>query len=333
MAKAAARRILAKVRSVRPHYVVAASAGCLFLLDRLVRPLSPVALALACIALSPWIAALVRSTRRFAAPVQQSMEDRLFSIGVAENRYGDPLAIGRHHAKVYSQSGEDGIIAEVFRRIGPKDRFFVEIGAGDGRENNTRLLLEQGWRGIWLEGNGRNAARARQIFAAFVDAGALKVVEAFITRENIDALLDAAAAPEAFDFLSLDLDQNTSHIWRALRRRARVACIEYNATLPAATALEVPYDDAGSWEGTNWFGASLKALERIGSAKSMHLVGCDLMGFNAFFVAADETAGRFRQPFTAEAHWEPARYRLSADHIPPAQEARRWIVSTSDQIS
>lgn len=263
-----------------------------------------------------------------APAASYTIGDLAFAISLTEGRYTDPLSLGRHHARVYSQSGEDGVIAEIFRRIGTRDRWFIEIGTGNGVENNTRLLLEQGWRGVWLDGGESEAREAASIFAEYVAAKALSIVNAFVTRDNVDRLLDRAGVPAQVDFLSLDLDHNTSHIWRALRRRSRAACIEYNACLPAAAALEVPYDPGGFWDGTNWFGASLKTLELIGAGKQMHLVGCELMGFNAFFVAAEETAGRFRQPFTADAHWEPARYRTTrSDPTPPSRQARHWVAS------
>lgn len=258
----------------------------------------------------------------------QSVQDLLFFIALAEGRYRDPLSIGRHHATVYSQSGEDGIIAEVFSRIGTKDRFFIEIGIGNGLQNNTRLLLEQGWRGIWIDGDRNNTEEAGRLFGQFVSSGALIVIESLVTRENINLLLDRAGAPPVVDFISVDIDQNTSHIWRALHRRSRLACIEYNASLPATAALEIPYNSAaGGWEGTAWFGASLKTLELIGIQKQMNLVGCDLLGYDAFFVDQKETANRFRKPFTAEAHWEPQRYGYptSANNLGPVLEAKHWI--------
>jgi hypothetical protein len=69
-------------------------------------------------------------------------------------------------------------------------------------------------------------------------------------------------------------------------------------------------------------------VELIGTAKGMHLVGCDLTGTNAFFVAAGDTEGRFRAPFTAETHYQPASYPFLA-HIghPASREARRWVQS------
>ena len=51
------------------------------------------------------------------------------------------------------------MITEVFRRISTTDRTFVEIGVGDGSENNTTALLSDGWRGWSVEGIMRTASR------------------------------------------------------------------------------------------------------------------------------------------------------------------------------
>jgi len=62
----------------------------------------------------------------------------------ASERAGDPKRLLGYGAKVYSQCDEDGIIREVFRRIGTNSKRFVEIGCGDGTENNTLALLLEG---------------------------------------------------------------------------------------------------------------------------------------------------------------------------------------------
>ncbi len=251
----------------------------------------------------------------------------LEAIQAADGRHADPLSLTRHHAQVYSQNGEDGMVAEIFRRIGTRDRFFVEIGIENGLENNTRLLLEQGWRGIWIEGQQAAAEQAGRFFADYLRDGRLKIAVALVAPETIDAVLDQLQAPAEFDFLSLDIDQHTGHVWRGLRRRARAACIEYNASLPPSLAAEVPYDPQRSWDGSNWFGSGLKAMERIAAAKQMHLVGCDATGANAFFVDATETEGRFRAPFTAEHHYQPPGYALrSRIGHRPSPQGRRWEV-------
>lgn len=237
----------------------------------------------------------------------------------------DPLDLLGGPAQVYSQTAEDTMIAEIFRRIGERDRFFVEFGIEDGTENTTRWLLEQGWRGVWVEGSPASVERAQAIFAGPVGEGRLAVVHAMAAPEDADAILRRAGAPDRIDFLSVDIDHNTGHLWEALQIRARVCCIEYNAALPPSSDIVVAYEPGHGWDGTNWFGASLKALERIGRGKDMALVGCDFAGINAYFVDQDEAAGRFSEPFTAEAKHRPPRYHLvaKAGH-PPSRGPRPW---------
>jgi hypothetical protein len=246
----------------------------------------------------------------------------------ADGRDADPLSLTRAYAQVYSQNGEDGMTAEIFRRIGVQDRFFVEIGIENGLQCNTRLLLEAGWRGVWLEGSEKKAREAEQHFRPFIESGSLKIAAGLIGPDNVEAILDQMGVPARFDYLSLDIDQHTHHIWRAMKREARVACIEYNASIPPSMAIEVPFDPAKSWDGSNWYGAGLKTLELIGAAKRMRLVGCDMVGVNAFLVTADETEGRFRAPFTAETHYQPASYPfVSHTGHPAARDARLWVRS------
>src|SRR5690348_5573972 len=63
-------------------------------------------------------------------------------------RYADPKRLLRHGFKVYSQSDEDGIIQEIFNRIGRTSRAFIEFGVETGVECNTVKLLVEGWSGL-----------------------------------------------------------------------------------------------------------------------------------------------------------------------------------------
>ncbi|MEO1188931.1 MAG: hypothetical protein AAFW60_07655, partial [Pseudomonadota bacterium] len=75
-------------------------------------------------------------------------------------------------------------------------------------------------------------------------------------------------------------------------------------------SLTVPYEANSSWDGTSFFGASLTALEKLGREKGYTLVGCCFSGVNAFFVRDDLIGDQFCEPFTAENHYEPPRYRM-----------------------
>jgi hypothetical protein len=230
-------------------------------------------------------------------------------------KYKDDRSLIKFQAQVFSQNGEDGIIAEIFNRIGTSDKIFVELGVENGIECNSRFLLNCGWRGLWIEGNLESCQAASDRFKSNITNNQLKIVHHFLTKDNIQQLLSDNQIPQEFDFLSVDLDLNTHHIWWAISNfKPRVVCIEYNASIPPSVNYSVPYDPHGTWDGSNYFGAGLKALEIIGNKLGYKLVGCEYLGINAFFIREDccqPMESKFLPPFTAEFHYEPPRYALN----------------------
>jgi hypothetical protein len=224
-------------------------------------------------------------------------------------RYADPRKLNHYEHQTFSQNGEDGILAEIFRRIEAKDRFFVEFGVGNGLENNTAFLLTQNWRGAWIEGDPKSAAEIQSHFRQPLKTDQLRFLNSFITAENIEALFGQLQIPVEFDLLSLDIDRNTYHIWKALSRfRPRVVAVEYNATFPPDVEWVAEYEADRLWNNTMYFGASLKSYERLGATLGYALVGCDFSGTNAFFVRNTERLDLFAEPLTAENQYEPPRY-------------------------
>jgi len=225
-------------------------------------------------------------------------------------RYADPDRLLRYSFQVCSQSGEDGIIQEIFRRIGTTDRTFVEVGIGDGSENNTAFLLSQCWTGFWIDGN--HAFLTRLEARKDLPESILRRVASMVTRENIAPLFSQMGVPPEFDLLSLDIDQNTLHVWEALGAfRPRVVVVEYNGAVPPEIEWKVNYAADRVWDGTDNFGASLKAFEVLGRRMGYLLVGCEYVGANAFFVREDLVGEKFVGPFTAEHHFEPTRLSLA----------------------
>ena len=261
----------------------------------------------------------LRSISRLLQDRQHMERNRMFALIdqetrsiLADERYADPRKLNRHEHSVFSQGGEDGIIAEILRRIGTRSQTFVELGVGDGLENNTAYLLSRGWSGLWIEGDATSVSRARVNFRREIDRGKLRIRQAFLDAESVAGLLREEGIPEDFDLLSIDVDRNTYYVWDALREfRPRVVVVEYNATFPPADEWVVDYDATRLWNGTMYFGASLKSYEKLGADLGYRLVGCNLAGANAFFVRDDLVGDQFLPPFTAEQHYEPARYWLT----------------------
>jgi hypothetical protein len=230
-----------------------------------------------------------------------------------EPKYQEAKRLSRFEHKVFSQGGEDGIIAEIFRRIGTETKVFVECAPGDGLENNTAYLLVQGWKGLWIEADPKHVRAIKANFARQLDTGSLVLQPELATAENIESIIARRAIPPEFDLLSIDIDGNDYWLWEAIRRyRPRAVVIEYNATFPPDCKWVFPYLPQARWDGTSNQGASLASLESLGAEKGYVLVGCSLEGTNAFFVRHDLVQSRFCEPFTAENHYEPPRYYLTA---------------------
>jgi hypothetical protein len=259
----------------------------------------------------------LRQSRREISEIRQALSashnvsvSRYFAEELSRNpKYRDTRKLNHFEFQAYSQNGEDGILAEIFRRIGTRERFFVEVGVGNGLENNTVLLLARDWHGCWIEGSESCGKEIRAQFQDVLKNERLKFSNKYVSAENIQGLFQEIGIPVEFDVLSLDIDRNTYHLWKALKGfHPRVVIVEYNATFPADMEWTVEYDAARVWNQTCYFGASLKAYERLGDEFGYSLVGCDLSGTNAFFVRNSERLELFAEPFTAENHYEPPRY-------------------------
>jgi hypothetical protein len=248
----------------------------------------------------------------FSAAMLQMDLQRFWTETLAQPRYADPKRLLRYGFKVYSQHDEDGIIQEIFRRIGALQRTFVEFGVETGVECNTTKLLIEGWRGLWIEANAPACARIAALLDAFLKDRRLTVRQSLVTAENINGLIEDGGLTGEIDLLSIDIDFNDYWVWKAIEIvRPRVVVIEYNAGLRPPMSVTVPYQPNRSSDGTNFFGASLEALVRLGQAKGYRIVGCNISGSNAFFVRSDLCADHFIEPATAGEHYEPPRHFFS----------------------
>jgi hypothetical protein len=253
------------------------------------------------------------SLTRFSTQVESNrlwLElQRFWEQELTKPRHADPRRLLRYGFKVYSRGDGDGIIQEIFARVGTTNRTFIEFGVESGIECNTAKLLIEGWRGLWIEGAANHAATIRRTLDGLLKDGRLALTESMVTAENINALFEAAGFRGEIDLLSIDIDSNDYWVWKAVEIvKPRVVVIEYNATLHPPLAVVVPYDPKQQWDGSNYFGASLEALVRLGRAKGYRIVGCSFAGADAFFVRDDLCGDRFLEPATAEEHYEPPRY-------------------------
>lgn len=192
---------------------------------------------------------------------------------------------------LYSQNGEDGIIRYLFSEIGASSRMFLEFGFGVTENNGLRLVLEEGWSGVFVDGSG---ASVRAFNKAIKKKGIanVKAIQQFLDLENLRPTILESGLPEQIDMLSIDVDGNDYWFWKEITcLKPLVVVIEYNASLGPELSLTVPYDPLFDRKGKHrsgfYHGASLTALVRLAHKKAYALVGCDSKGVNAFFVRRD----------------------------------------------
>ena len=229
-----------------------------------------------------------------------------------QSRYKDDKRLLKYGFKAYSQFDEDGIIQEIFRRIGVTNKTFLEIGVGDGLENNTLFLLLKGWKGVWIDGDSKNIKAIQNKFSFLQDSGRLRTKLAWVDKDNIDFLIQDLGLPQEIDLLSLDIDGNDYHVLEnVVFLNPRAIVLEYNARLPPPVKWVMAYDQYHTKTNTDYFGASLKSFERLLLKKGYLLVGCNILGVNAFFVRKDLVEQHFHADYSAENHYEPQRYWLN----------------------
>lgn len=230
----------------------------------------------------------------------------------AERRKSPALPVLWGH-KGYAQNDEDGIVQEILGRIGVTGRRFLEIGVGNGLQNNSLYWLKQGWRGAWVEGSPDNGSFIRQAFAAPLATGQLHFQEQLVRAENINAIVAATGlAGQELDLLSIDIDGNDYYVFERLEALpARLVVIEYNAKFPPPTRWRIPYSPDYVWDGSDWFGASLATLNDLFVRRGYTLVACNVTGSNAFFVRTDLAGDRFPLAGDLGQLFQPARYFLT----------------------
>lgn len=135
----------------------------------------------------------------------------------------------------FSQWGEDGIISEIFRRIGPASRWCCEFGASDGIHiSNCRALILRGWSAVLIEADKTKFAELEQ---AYRDWPTVRCLNATVAAPRpLAALLTGVPR---LDFLSIDIDGLDYDILDELDiEPPRVICIEANAAHdPQAVSL------------------------------------------------------------------------------------------------
>jgi len=192
------------------------------------------------------------------------------------------IDLNKYQTKTLSQWGQDGVLDKIFELIGTTNKYFVEFGSSgnDSGMGNTAQLRKKGFDGLLMDGSERP-------YNQDVDGKKYDVKIEFVSSSNINELFAKYNVPEEFDFLSIDIDGQDFHVWNAINQKykPRVVAIEMNYHIePGLDKVMIKYDNY-QWDCSQFCGASVTALKKLGNAKGYSLVATCMS--DAIFVRND----------------------------------------------
>lgn len=200
--------------------------------------------------------------------------------------YSDPLT---WEFSGFSQNGEDGILDVLLGKLVKRNRYFVEIGASDGIENNTAWLAAvDNYNGLMIEGDKSLVERANRLIARL--SVGLVCHALFVTKQTLQEIRAMSVHMDP-DVFSLDIDGVDYHIANEIFSvgfRPKIFVVEYNAVYGPDRCLTVPYDpgfDFSTADDTQlYYGVSIAGWRRFFDKQGYRFVTVDANGVNGFFV-------------------------------------------------
>jgi hypothetical protein len=133
--------------------------------------------------------------------------------------------LNTYASNTHSQNGEDGILAESVARLGLQSGHAVEIGGNDGHwMSNTRLLLESGWSGLFVEADYGLYLKSK---ANWANNPRVRSQCARVDERNINIFVG-----ERCDLLSLDTDGSDYLIFAGLNAKPKIVIMEIDSGIP-----------------------------------------------------------------------------------------------------
>lgn len=210
---------------------------------------------------------------------------------MARKQYNNLKNLSEAEYKAFSQNGEDGIIDYLLNQLNINEPKFVEIGIGDYKESNTRLLFEiRNVNGLVID--SINDLKNKVLKNIKLWRNNLIVLEKKIDNSNINQILKSYNFNENLDLFSLDIDGVDYWIIKELPTNfAKIAVIEFNPNFGSSAKVTVPnireFNRTSYHYSNLCFGASLAAIIQIMGEKNFIFIGTNQFRCNAFFINKD----------------------------------------------
>ena len=198
----------------------------------------------------------------------------------------------------FSQNGEDGILDVLRGQLSSSNRFFVEIGAADGVENNSSwLAVMEKYNGLMVEGDSWLVGRANRTVVP-LSIGA-ECINMFVDTGNIGDLKSLMLHYDP-DVFSLDIDGNDYYIAKGIFEagiRPKIFVVEYNSVFGPDRSVTIEYQEDFSFTKQDatqlYYGVSLSAWKKFFAGLDYEFITVDRNGVNAFFVDRSQCDSEF----------------------------------------
>lgn len=189
-----------------------------------------------------------------------------------------------------SQNGEDGITDVLISNLIKTNKYFIELGAGNGITSNSAwLALVKNYSGIMIDGGKDSINTAKSIKHGFAVDYQLK----FITQENcLDIIKDATYFDP--DLFSIDIDGNDYHVMKKLLENKffpKIVIVEYNSAYGPNNSVTIKYDANFDFSKAHpsclYYGVSISGWKKLFKSFGYKFITVDSNGVNAFFVKED----------------------------------------------
>jgi hypothetical protein len=202
--------------------------------------------------------------------------------------------INDYEASIFSQWGEDGIIAFITHKLNLKNDCFVEFGVDNYVESNTRFLLfRENWDGLVIDSSKKNIKEIESSY--YYWRYNILAKNYFINQNNINIIFEEYLKGRRLGLLSIDIDGNDYWVLKSLdlkKFKPKIIICEYNSLFGNKFSLTIPYSENFNRENFSnsdriYYGASIKAFVDLLSKNEYSFLGSNKNANNLFFVSKE----------------------------------------------
>lgn len=194
----------------------------------------------------------------------------------------------------FSQNGEDGIIDVLCNQINVKrNKYFIEIGAADGIDNNSAWpLITKKYNGMMIEADKELVKTANRIIKSSSNSNnhGLQILQKIVTIDNIEEIKAVTQFLNP-DFMSLDIDSMDYFVAEKILDcgfRPKIFVVEYNSVFGPDKPLTIKFDKEFIFGKDDpnflYYGVGIGAWKHFFQKHNYEFISVDSNGVNAFFV-------------------------------------------------